>query len=203
MRSRSNPSRRRIRSERSPLAERLVNRAEKLRRRRRRIAGTSRRRDDGEETARVLREPRGMERALALRQVGVREREQLTEIRIPFAALDEERDHGKIRRGLRPDPLRLPGTRVARIRVDAELGAHDDALAAFLRREVRARRTVESVAIAQRESQRARALSHARRALRVAKRRAGTRTRSAPGARRTGPNTERILSYRVPLKCSK
>ena len=40
---------------------------------------------------------------------------------------------------------------MTRIRVDPELGAHDDALAAFLGREVRARRTVESVAIAESE----------------------------------------------------
>jgi hypothetical protein len=40
---------------------------------------------------------------------------------------------------------------VARVRIDAELGSHDHALAAFLRREMRARRTVESVAIAERK----------------------------------------------------
>ena len=40
---------------------------------------------------------------------------------------------------------------MARVRVDAELGADDDALAAFLGREVRARRAVEAVAIAERE----------------------------------------------------
>jgi len=98
----------------------------------------------------VLGEPTGLERALSLLQIGVRSREQTTQIRVALVIAHEQRHDGQLRRRLFA-LWRSPRTAPLDTRGDAELSAHDHPLPELLSRGVRAHRTIEPVTIAKRD----------------------------------------------------